>query len=127
MVTSAIQMQVNAAEAKYRELQATALPTKLLEGPNQHLCRLCDVVCNTPEMLKIHEEGKKHKKKMLRMGGNDSQGQQISGKSFSCDICGISCTDGTALVAHFKGKRHLKAMTNRAELNSGSANAKRLV
>ena len=126
MVTSAIQMQVAAAEAMFRELQATALPTKLLEGPNQHLCKLCDVVCNTPEMLKIHEEGKKHKKKMLRIGGSDGQGQQMSGESFSCDICGISCSDGTALVAHFKGKRHLKAMNNRAELNSGSANAKRL-
>ena len=130
LVASAIRMQVTAAEAMYRELQAAALPTKLLEGPNQHLCKLCDVVCNTPEVLKIHEEGKKHKRKMLRMkataGASEGQCQLVTEDSFSCDICGISCTDGTALVAHLNGKRHLKAMTNRAELNSGSANAARL-
>lgn len=130
LVASAIRMQVTAAEAMYRELQAAALPNKLLEGPNQHLCKLCDVVCNTPEMLKIHEEGKKHKRKLLRMkaaaGASEGQGHPVTEDSFSCDICGISCTDGTALVAHLNGKRHLKAMTNRAELNSGSANAARL-
>ena len=130
LVASAIRMQVTAAEAMYREVQAAALPTKLLEGPHQHLCKLCDVVCNTPEMLKIHEEGKKHKRKLLRMkaaaGASEGQGQHVTEDSFSCDICGVSCTDGTALVAHLNGKRHLKAMTNRAELNSGSANAARL-
>ena len=130
LVASAIKMQVTAAEAMNRKLQADALPTKLVEGPNQHLCKLCDVVCNTPEMLKIHEEGKKHKRKILRMkaaaGRSEGQGQLVTEDSFSCDICGISCTDGIALVAHLNGKRHLKAMTNRAELNSGSANAMRL-
>ena len=112
LVTTAIQHQVAAAEMRAKAMEKE-LPNKFVEGRNSHLCKICNVVCNTPEMLKIHESGQKHKKKLLK-----SKASAEGVNSFSCDICGIDCTDATALVGHFKGKRHLKAMTNRAQMNT---------
>ena len=129
MVALAIQHQVTAAEARQqaavltKRVEEDKLPTKLVKDPNQQLCKLCNVECNTEEMLRNHKNGKKHKKKLLKMMGSEGHDKV---ETFGCDICGIECTEGAALVAHFKGKKHLKAMTNRAELNSGSANAMRL-
>ena len=117
MIANAIQHQVSAAQAEV-DAAAAALPTTLVEGPNNFLCKICNVTCNTPEMLKIHEGGQKHKKKVIRSKGLSQMESKTTNPSFGCDICGIECTDGVALVAHFKGKRHLKSMTNQAQMNS---------
>ena len=105
MIANAIQHQVSGAQAQV-DAAAAALPAKLVEGPNAFLCKICNVTCNTPEMLKIHEGGQKHRKKVLR---NQHEGQtesKTTNPKFGCDICGIECPDGVALITHFKGKRH---------------------
>jgi len=120
LVAAAINHQVSSVEALQAKLD-NSLPTKLVDSANAFVCKICDVTCNTPEMLKKHEAGQKHLKKLTRLNSHGSVSQK-----FSCDICGIECSGNAALIAHFKGKSHLKVMTSRAQMNAPGGISSRL-
>ena len=96
-IYSIIRSQVSQVKVNKKKTQ----PKKFLEGSGSFSCQVCEIYCNTEEMLKIHMRGKPHLKKMRKFG---------SQKKHSCDICYIECTDANSLILHLKGKKHLKMM-----------------
>ena len=95
-VSSSIRSQVRKIEEEEKNMP----PRVLVEGPKTFLCKVCEILCNTEEMLKNHMQGKPHMKKIKNQ------------KKHCCDICHIECTDANSLVMHLKGKKHLKMMTS---------------
>ncbi len=79
--------------------------SKLRNNPKSMFdCSLCQVQCNSQDVLNTHLQGKQHAKKLVL-----SQHQTQNGPSqFRCEICNIETTDQNGLEMHLAGKKHLK-------------------
>ena len=98
-ILSSIRAQVT----RVREAEKNIPPID--DGPDSNLfsCEVCQISCNSEEVLKNHKRGKPHQKKL----------NSADKKKHSCDICRIECTDASSLVMHLRGKKHLKVISSK--------------
>ena len=95
-IYSSIEYQVQEAEKRKS--------SKVFVGSRSlFFCEICEVSCDTKEVLNIHKRGKVHMKNVKKSSAQH--------KKHSCEICHIECTDENSLIMHLKGKKHLKVIS----------------
>ena len=73
-------------------------------------CTICKVQCNTQEVLNVHLQGSKHKKKLESLNNTQTHGRS----SFYCEICNVDCLSQDPYNMHLAGKKHKKKVSANA-------------
>ncbi|KAI3785663.1 hypothetical protein L1987_44787 [Smallanthus sonchifolius] len=68
-------------------------------------CDVCNVTCNSDDMLKKHKEGKKHLKNTEKLPVSSAIMQKTT-PSIWCELCGIWCTSHDLFDKHILGRKH---------------------
>ena len=68
-------------------------------------CTICKVQCNTQEVLNVHLQGSKHKKKLVSLSNTQTKSQ------FHCEICNVECAGQEPYDMHLAGKKHQKKIS----------------
>lgn len=68
-------------------------------------CTICKVQCNTQEVLNVHLQGSKHKKKLVSLSNTKTKSQ------FHCEICNVECPGQEPYDMHLAGKKHQKKIS----------------
>ena len=71
-------------------------------------CTICKVQCNTQEVLNVHLQGSKHKKKLVSLNNTQTRSQ------FFCEICNVDCAGQDPYNMHLAGKKHQKKVSANA-------------
>ncbi|XP_022905954.2 zinc finger protein 385D-like [Onthophagus taurus] len=71
-----------------------------------YVCQLCNVQVTSSNVLKRHNEGRKHRMRVERQG-----------KTFKCDLCDISANSQSQLDAHLKSSKHKAKLIRRENAN----------
>ncbi|KAM7464797.1 hypothetical protein LguiB_012359 [Lonicera macranthoides] len=77
---------------------------------NDVYCEVCQVGCDTNDVLQQHYLGKKHKKNLEKIESKEE---------LQCEVCQVGCDTIDTLKQHYLGKKHKK------NLEKASVNAPR--
>ncbi|XP_071181980.1 antiviral innate immune response receptor RIG-I-like [Mytilus edulis] len=83
------------------------------ESGDGFCCKLCDIKCSGIENIKVHLQGKSHKKKEMQVNIESSEDygspkEKSDGSLLYCDICQVSISGSDNMKIHVEGKGHKK-------------------
>ncbi|KAI3726856.1 hypothetical protein L1987_66662 [Smallanthus sonchifolius] len=82
-----------------------AVTTTESKNATSLFCDVCNVSCNSGDMLKKHKEGKKHLKNTEKLSVSSTIIQNTT-SSIQCELCGIWCTSHDMFDKHILGRKH---------------------
>ncbi|XP_063709802.1 uncharacterized protein LOC134838242 [Culicoides brevitarsis] len=89
--------------------QAEIDALKVVPNEHKYRCDLCNVNCNSPQMLQLHLSSKKHVKR-----SNDAKlNSKSNAVEYSCDVCQFLCYSAEEHERHSNSDEHSKALADK--------------
>ncbi|CAC5368724.1 unnamed protein product [Mytilus coruscus] len=91
------------------------------ESGDGFCCKLCDIKCSGIENIKVHLQGKSHKRKEMQVNV-ESLEEKSDGSLLYCKICQVNISGSDNMKIHVEGKAHKKKQLQQSNSHGDEKN-----